>query len=537
MPYKDDNAKRLYQRELMRKRRAAAKAGAAVAVSPSAPASNPALAFVEWAESTLIVPTGPKRGQPFRIPEWQREYVRQALADGVREAGLSVARKNGKSGLIAALALAYLAGPLNAEYWRGLVVSLTGGLAKELRDAVQFTAEASGVGKSITVYRSPAPGRIEGLRGSRLDILASDRATGHAVGGDLAIIDESGLMPEAQRALWAALASSLSGRDGRLWAISIRGDGPMFRELSERADGAAVRFIEHAAPVDAAIDDVSAWHAANPGLADGIKSESYMRDAARRSLASPADQAAFRAYDLNQPQAPSREMIVSLNDWQGCIVAADDLPARAGECVLGFDLGGSSSMTAAVALWPRTGRVEAWGAFPTIPELSERSKADAVGSLYVQMHERGEVSVYEGRVTPAAAFLADVAARLAGEHIVAAGADRYRRAEAIDALAASGARWPVVWRGQGASATADGSADVRAFQRLVLGGKLRLVESLLLASAITESSIRRDVSGNPAIAKARENGRIDALSAAVIACGLGERVLAKPERVGGSVVL
>ena len=86
------------------------------------------------------------------------------------------------------------------------------------------------------------------------------------------------------------------------------------------------------------------------------------------------------------------------------------------------------------------------------------------------------------------------------------------------------------WRGQGASATADGSADVRAFQRLVLSRTLRTTENLLLASAITESSIRRDVSGNPAIAKAREHGRIDALSAAVIACGLAERVIAQPQR-------
>ena len=178
-----------------------------------------------------MVPTGPLRGQPFRIPDWQRDYAREALAAGVREAGLSVARKNGKSGLIAALALAFLCGPLNVEHWRGLVISLTGGLAKELRDAVQFTAEASGLGKAITVYRSPSPGRIEGMRGARLDILASDRATGHAVGGDLVIVDEAGLLEEAQRNLWAAVASSLSGRDGRLWAISIRGDGPMFGEI------------------------------------------------------------------------------------------------------------------------------------------------------------------------------------------------------------------------------------------------------------------------------------------------------------------
>ena len=191
---------------------------------------------------------------------------------------------------------------------------------------------------------------------------------------------------------------------------------------------------------------------------------------------------------------------------------------------------GSASMTALAAVWPRTGRIEVWGAFPSIPNLAERSHADGQGDVYPRMRERGEIAVYEGRVTPAAAFLQDCAARLSGERVVMAGADRYRKAEAMDALSAAGVSWPMQWRGQGASATADGSADVRAFQRLVLSRTLRTTENLLLASAIAESSIRRDVSGNPAIAKAREHGRIDALSAAVIACGLAERVIAQPQR-------
>ena len=336
MPYKDAETRRRYQNARNHRRKIQP-----VALPSPDPVSDAAETFFAWAERELKVPTGPLRGRPFIIPEWQRGYVREALADGVREAGLSIARKNGKSGIIAALLLAYLVGPLNVEYWRGLVISLTGALAKELRDAVEFTAVVSGKESALRVYKSPPPGRIEGLRGSRLDFLASDRATGHAVGGDIAIIDEAGLLEEAQRELWAAVASSLSGRDGRLLAISIRGDGPMFREMAERADGKAVRFIEYAAPSDASLDDVVAWEAANPGMADGIKSINYMRDAAMRALASPSDQASFRAYDLNQPQAPSREMIVGLSDWQGCIVPADDdIPERAGECVVGFDLGG-----------------------------------------------------------------------------------------------------------------------------------------------------------------------------------------------------
>ena len=164
-----------------------------------------------------------------------------------------------------------------------------------------------------------------------------------------------------------------------------------------------------------------------------------------------------------------------------------------------------------------------------VPSLRQRGESDAVGGLYERMAERGEVMTFDGRVTPVGAFLQAVAASLAGEHILAAGADRYRAAEARQALESAGVRWPVQWRGTGAHARADGSHDVRAFQRLVLAGRLRTAESLLMESAIAESSVRRDEAGNPALSKARERSRIDALQAGVIAAGLAElRGAAKP---------
>ena len=52
----------------------------------------------------------------------------------------------------------------------------------------------------------------------------------------------------------------------------------------------------------------------------------------------------------------------------------------------------------------------------------------------------------------------------------------------------------------------------------------------LMAHAISESAIRRDGSGNPALEKGRQRGRIDPLSAAVIACGLAERHRARMNR-------
>ena len=484
----------------------------------------------EWAAENLRVPTGPLRGQPFTLDRWQVDFLSEALGPGVREAGLSVARKNGKSGLIAVLLLAHLLGPLNAPLWRGIVVSLTGGLAAELRDAVQQTAEASGVDRLLNVRRSPPPGSIEGARGARLTILASDKATGHALGSDLAVLDEAGLLPESNRDLWGAVLSSTSGRDGRMLSISIQGDGPMFGELKGRKGQSGVVWVEYGAPDDCALDDETAWEAANPGLASGIKSRTYMADMSAKAISVPADAASFRAYDLNQPRNPSTETVCAAADWRACERAAEDLPGRDGYCVVGFDIGGAASLTALAAFWPDTGRLEAWAACGDNPPLLDRSRADGLGDTYCQMESRGELRTYGGRVTPAALFLADCAARLGDSRVKAAGADRYRKAEVEDALGAAGLRWPMTWRGQGASASADGSHDVRAFQRLVLSERLRVQTSLLLRSAISESVIRRDAAGNPALDKRRQHGRIDALSAAVIAAGLGEIEAARPGR-------
>ena len=82
--------------------------------------------------------------------------------------------------------------------------------------------------------------------------------------------------------------------------------------------------------------------------------------------------------------------------------------------------------------------------------------------------------------------------------------------------------WPISWRGMGAHAKADGSHDVRAAQRMIMSGKLKSKESLVMRKAIADSSIRYDEAGNPALLKASEKGRIDALSATVIAAGLAE---------------
>ena len=81
------------------------------------------------------------------------------------------------------------------------------------------------------------------------------------------------------------------------------------------------------------------------------------------------------------------------------------------------------------------------------------------------------------------------------------------------------------WRGMGAGKYADGSHDVLAFSKKVIGQKLFALNSLLMLAAISQSSIRYDVSGNMALNKLSHRSRIDALQCSVIAVGLGTKLL------------
>jgi phage terminase large subunit-like protein len=72
---------------------------------------------IKFVES-LTITAGDDAGKPFKLRPWQKEIIRRVYdpvgKDGrrlVRTALLTMARKNGKSGLVAALALAHLCGP------------------------------------------------------------------------------------------------------------------------------------------------------------------------------------------------------------------------------------------------------------------------------------------------------------------------------------------------------------------------------------------------------------------------------------------
>lgn len=164
---------------------------------------------------------------------------------------------------------------MNIPSGRLIAASLTGKNCAELGRHIEGLALANHL--PLRIKRSPSPGAIEGLRESECTLLNSERASGHSVGAEVAIVDEIGLFAENKRGLIDAFISSLStSKHGRLLAISVRGNSPLLTEMLERRKLRHVAIHEYFTPMDRELTDESSWKLSNPGLGT-IKDVTYMR--------------------------------------------------------------------------------------------------------------------------------------------------------------------------------------------------------------------------------------------------------------------
>ena len=173
---------------------------------------------------------------------------------------------------------------------------------------------------------------------------------------------------------------------------------------------------------------------------------------------------AFKALRLNMGVADTEQAtLLEAGTW----AAIEGDVGRAGRCVWGLDLGTSAAQSAVAAYWPESGRLEALAAFPWEPSLNERGLRDGVGNLYLLCLDRGELIRAGRRAVELESLFRQALARFGAPAAIAA--DRWRDAEAFDALNAAGVPLcEFVARGQGFK---DGAEDVRAFPAGLPGGQ------------------------------------------------------------------
>jgi phage terminase large subunit-like protein len=483
----------------------------------------------------LVIPEGRLAGKRLKVARFQRDFVRGAFAPGIVTGVLSIGRGNAKTALSAGLALAHLVGEIFPQPKREII------FAARNRDQAK-TAFGFLVG---FIEGLPDEDREQFIirRGSKLEVETAENGGGLArviaadgksiLGGapTLAILDERAAWERDKGdALENAILSGLGKRDGRALIISTSApdDANTFsRWLDEPPPGTFVQ--EHRPAPGLPADDLESLLEANPGAAAGIgATPEWLQQQARRAIARGGSAlSSFRNLNRNERVcSDDRSVLVTVDEWLNAEVPPDELPPRDGQVIMGVDLGGSRSMSAAALFWPDSGRLEALGAFPCNPGLSDRGQSDAVGGRYLEMFERGELLTMGDTTVPVDRFLSHVAQMLNGQPPAAIVGDRFRHAEFLEALAGAGLdRVPFIWRGFGWK---DGSEDCERFRRALFEGSVKTVPSLLLRSAFSDAITLVDQAGNHKLAKGRSRGRIDAAAAAVLAVAEGARRKARP---------
>lgn len=481
---------------------------------------------------TLKIPTGPLSGQPLKLAPFQKTFIKGALHPNNNIAVLSIGRGNGKSTLVAAIALAELLGVIKQQPRREILIAAkTRGQAKIVWSYAQLLCQTlPGEILSRIKYKSTAPQEIQYHAdggGHVIRCIAADPNSNLGESPTLIIMDERGHWPEPKGSeLENTLITSLPKRRARALMISTSAQNdqaPFSLWLDNDLPG--VYRQEHKAPPNLPADDVASLKAANPGVDYGLVDIEDLNRAAETAIKRGGHALlSFRLLVRNERiNAEARQLLVTVDEWRGCEV--EQLPDREGQCILAIDAGGSASMSAAAYFWPLTGRLETHGWFPTNPDLLSRGQNDAIGNSYVEMQQRGELSVLGDQTVPVAEWIGAAVARVADQPIGAIVADRFKAAELTEGLRAANVTAPVVWRGMGFR---DGNEDADRFRRAVYDRQLKHVPSLLMRTALTESVIFTDPAGNIKLVKGRSNGRIDAVAAAIIAVGEGARQMAKP---------
>ena len=477
---------------------------------------------------TLTLTGGDRDGELLEALPWERRFVRGAFRRR-GDSALSVARGNGKSCIVAGLAVAAVDpdGPLHRRRADTICVASSFQQSRIIfEDALAFLREKHDLDDrdAWRVLDSTAYAQVEHrATASRLRCIASDPRRAHGLRPALALLDEpSQWPPSTSEKMVAAIRTGLGKVPGsRLIALGTRPDGEQHWFATLLRDAAYSQV--HCASED---DDPflrRTWDKANPSLRHLPSLMEQIKREARAARTDPAMLASFLSLRLNMG-VPDVEtaVVIDAPTWKRAEAQLD--AEDAGPYALGIDLGSSAAMSAAAAYWPKSGRLAALAMFPSMPNLRERGIADAVGNLYVRMSERGELLVVGGRTVPVDALIREALARWGAPSSIAA--DRWREPELRDALDAAQCPFAVLsMRGMGFK---DGGEDVRLFRRAVIDGDVRPSESLLLRAAFAEARVVGDAAANFKLAKSTQGGRRarardDAAAAAILAVAEGRR--------------
>jgi phage terminase large subunit-like protein len=379
-------------------------------------------------EEILVHTKGRFARTPFILTGWQRDEIVRPLFGRVhwdadlsryvrtyRIAWIELARKNGKSELLAGIALYLLCadGEESAEIYGA---AKDRDQARKVFDVAMRMVQLSPVLSKRLTIKAHEKRIIDERTASYYETIAADAAgnLGHNPHG--IIFDEVLTQPSAD--LWNALRTAMGTREQPMMvAATTAGNDPASFAALEHAECERVAEEPHRAkhrfvycrntPKGADPWDEANWRHANPALGDFLSVDA-LRQEAEEAKNDPAKENAFRQFRLNQwVQQTTRWMPLHLWDRNAGLVVEERLRGR--RCFAGLDLASTTDLASWVLLFPPLNDGERfevvwrfWTPEAQIPFLD--SHTGGMASVWVRekllLATEGDWIDYEGAIHP-----------------------------------------------------------------------------------------------------------------------------------------
>lgn len=322
---------------------------------------------------SLPITSGILAGYPTKLLPWQKKAIRAIYRTNkkgqrrVRQALITIPRKNGKTAMSARIALAHLCGP--AAEQRGEIYSAAANrdqaslIFNEMKSIIREMPELQ---KRIIVRDFNK--HLEDVEtGSIYHALSADANTKHGFSASFVIYDELAQAPN--RLLYDVLRTSGGARKEPLMVVISTQSPDPESVMSELVDygirvGNGLKdrgfySLIYTAPDDSDPWDEKTWWNCNPSLGK-FRTIDDMRTEALRAQRIPAQEAQFRQLYLNQ-RINAEARLIDMADWDQCGGPIDLEALKGKACYAGMDLAFTTDIAALVVVFP------VYGQFHVVP--------------------------------------------------------------------------------------------------------------------------------------------------------------------------
>ncbi|MFA4061221.1 terminase large subunit [Xanthomonas perforans] len=457
------------------------------------------------------------------LAKFQKDFIRDVYDNpaDTRRAYLSIGRKNGKTGLIAALLLAHLVGPeakQNAQIVSGAMsrdqAALVFNLASKM---VQLSADLSGIVKII-----PSGKRLVGLPlNTEFRALAADGRTAHGLSPVLAILDEVGQVRGPQSDFVDAIVTSQGAHANPLLLVistQAANDADLLSiwlDDAQRSSDPRIVCHLHAAADGCPLDDEKEWMAANPALGT-FRSRDDLAEQMKQAQRMPSMENSARNLLLNQ-RVSTESPFVSPDVWKSC---GSHVLQFDGPVYGGLDLSARTDLTALILVGKVDGVWQAQAHFWT-PQIGLADRAHRDRAPYDVWSRQGFMRTTPGASVDYAHVAADIGEIVSDLDLRVIAFDRWRIDVMKKELDTLGIDLPLQPFGQGFK---DMGPAIDALEAELLNARIAHGNHPVLAMCAANAIVIKDPVGSRKFDKARTTGRIDGLVALAMAIGVAATV-------------